>query len=106
MGPLALGKKDDVKAFKDIKIWDAVRPTTDRDGKWVYKLKLRPNGQIDKNKAHFVVKNFEELEVLEYFAKVAPTCKSHIFRILIQLLAEHGHVILQFDVNTVSYNHR
>ena len=41
--------KDEVKALQDNETWNLVRPPTDRDvipGKWVYKVKLGPSGQV------------------------------------------------------------
>ena len=46
--------KDEVKALQENETWNLVRPPTDRDfipGKWVYKVKLGPSGQVDKYKA-------------------------------------------------------
>ena len=51
--------KDEVKAFQDNETCNPVRPPTDRDaipGKWVYKVKLGPSGQLDKYKARYVAK--------------------------------------------------
>ena len=46
--------KDKFKALQDHETWNLVRPPTDRDvkpGELVYKIKLRPSGQVDKNKS-------------------------------------------------------
>ena len=51
--------KDEVKALQDSETWNLVRPPTDRDaipGKWVYKVKLGPIGQVDQYKARSVAK--------------------------------------------------
>ena len=51
--------KDEVKALQDNDTWNLVRPPTDRDfipGKWVYKMKLGPSGQVDKYNARYVAK--------------------------------------------------
>ena len=69
---------DEVKALQDNETWDLVRPLTDRDvitGKWVYKVKLGSSGQVDKYKAGYVGKGFEQVEGLDYFETFAPTCK-------------------------------
>ena len=95
--------KDEVKALQDNETWNLVRPPTDRDvipGKWVYKVKLGPSGQVDKYKARYVVKGFKQVEGLDYFETFAPTCKPETFRILLQLSTKHGHVMHQFDVKT------
>ena len=87
--------------------WDqwhrAMKAPTDRDvipGKWVYKVKLGPSGQVDKYKARYVAKSFKQVEGLDYFETFAPTCKPETFRILLQLSAKQGHVMHQFDVKT------
>ena len=95
--------KDEVKALQDNETWDLVRPPTDRDvipGKWVYKLNLGPSAQVDKYNARYVAKGFKQVKGLDYFEIFAPTCKPETFRILLQLSAKQGHVMLQFDVKT------
>ena len=67
--------KDEVKALQDNETWDLVRPPTDRDvipGKWVYKVKLGPSGQVDKYKARYVAKGFKQVEGLDYFETFCP----------------------------------
>ena len=91
---------DEVKALQDNETWDLVRPHTDRDvipGKLVYKVKLGHSGQVDKYKARYVAKGFNQVEGVDYFETFAPTFKPETFRILLQLSAKHGHVMHQFD---------
>ena len=93
--------KDEVKALQDNETRNLVRPPTDRDvipGRWVYRAKLGPSGQVDKYKAPYVAKGFKQVERLDYFETFAPTCKPETFRILLQLSAKQGHVMHQFDV--------
>ena len=95
--------KDEVKALQDNETWNLVRPPIDRDvipGKWVYKVKLGTSGQVDKYKARYVAKGFKQVEGLDYFETLAPTCKPETFTILLQLSAKQGHVMHQFDVKT------
>ena len=101
--------KDEVKALQDNETWNLVRPTTDRDvipGKWVYKVKLGPSGQVDKYKAHYGAKGFKQVEGLDYFETFAPTCKPETFRILLQLSAEQGHVMHLFMSRLLSCTHQ
>ena len=62
--------------------------------------KIGPSGQVDKYKARYVAKSFKQVEGLDYFETFAPTCKPETFRILLQLSANQGHVMDQFDVKT------
>ena len=96
LGPVARAMRDEVKAHQDNENWNLVRPPRDRDvipGKWVYKVKLGPSGQVDKYKVRYV-------EGRDYFETFGPICKPETFRILLQLSAKQGHVMHQFDVKT------
>ena len=95
--------KDEVKALQDNETRNRVRPPTDRDvipGKWVHKVKLGSSVQVEKYKARYVAKNFKQVEGLDYFETFAPTCQPETFRILLQLSANQGHVMHQFNVKT------
>ena len=84
--------KDEVKALQDNETLNLVRPTTDRE--------FGPSGEVVKYKARIVAKCFKQVEGLDYFETFAPTCKPETFRILLQLSANQGHVMHQFDVKT------
>ena len=93
--------KDEVKALQDNETWNLVRPPTERDvipGKWVYKVKLVPSGQVDKYKARYLAKGFKQVEAMDYIETFAATCKPETFRILLKLSAKQGYVMHQFDV--------
>ena len=84
-------KKDEVKALQDNETWNLVRPPIDRDvipGKWIYKVKSGPSGQVNKYKARYVSKGFKQMEGLDYFETFALSCKPETFRILLQLSAK------------------
>ena len=94
--------KDEVKARQDNENWNLVRPPTDRDvipGKCVYKVKLGPSGQVDKNKARYVAKvsnSWKDWTTLRLLRLPV----SRPFSILLQLSAKQGHVMHQFNVKT------
>ena len=100
--------KYEVKTLQDNETWSLVRAATDKDvipGKWVYKVKLGPSGQLDKNKARYVAKSFKQMEGLDYFENLRLPV-SQTFRILLQLASKQGHVMLQFDVKTAFLHSR
>ena len=97
------GMKDEFKTLQDNDTWKLVRPPIDMDaitGKWVYKLKLGPNCQVDKYNASYAAENFKQVESLYYFETFSPTCKPENFWIPLQLTAKQIHVMRQFDVKT------
>ena len=101
--------KDEVKPLQDNETCYLVRHSTDRDvipGKWVYKVKLGPRGQVDKYSALYLVKGFKQVEGVDYFETFAPTCKPETFRILLQLSAKQGNVMHQLMSRRLSCTHQ
>lgn len=50
--------------------------TTPITSQWVYKVKLKVDGQVDKLKARLVARGFEQEQGVDYQETVAPTVKS------------------------------
>lgn len=51
---------EDIKSIEKNKTWELVNYSYKKtiDVRWVYKLKLKPNGEISKHKAKFMIKGF------------------------------------------------
>ena len=99
----------EVRALLNTETWNLMRPPNERDiipGKWVYKAKLGPCGQVDKYKARYVAKGFKQVAGLVYFEIFAPSCKPETIRFLLQLSAKHGQVMHQLDVKTAFLHFR
>ncbi|GJX85663.1 retrovirus-related pol polyprotein from transposon TNT 1-94 [Tanacetum coccineum] len=45
------------------------------DSKWVYKIKFKPNGKVERYKAHLVAKGFTQMEGVGYHDTFAPVAK-------------------------------
>ena len=68
--------------------------------KWVYKVKYRANGQVDKLKARYVAKGYAQIEGIDFFDTYAPTCKPETFRILLATAARKDLYLGQMDVKS------
>jgi len=68
--------------------------------KWVYRVKYKPNGKIDKYKERIVAKGFAQQEGIDYEENFAPTDKWNTIRMVINLDTHNGWKLLQMDVKS------
>ena len=81
--------------------WDVVderEATNPIDTKWVFKVKMLPNGQIDKYKARLVARGFTQQYGVDYFETFAPVIRMESLRTLLALAAVRDFEIHQMDV--------
>lgn len=65
--------------------------------KWVFKLKLNPNGTVERYKARLVAKGFHQKYGLDYTESFSPVAKLVTVRLIIAIAVSHGWSIHQID---------
>ena len=73
-------------------------------GKWIYKVKTKANGSLEKYKARYVGKGFGQIEGLNYSETFAPTSELECSRIILSLAAKENFTLMQIDVK-LAYLH-
>ena len=58
--------------------------------KWVYKTKLKENGEVDKYKARLVAKRYKQEFGVDYNEGFAPITRHDMIRIVIALVAQNS----------------
>jgi hypothetical protein len=95
--------KQELHSLETNKTWTLVPRPGNRKvlgGKWVYKLKRGPNGEILRHKARWVVRGFEQEYGIDYNETFASVVKPMSYKALFAVAAALDLEIHQMDVKT------
>lgn len=71
---------------------------------WLFKLKFKADGSIDKYKARFVAKGYSQKEGIDFEEKFSPVAKLNSIRLIIALTTKNHWKIHQLDVKSALLN--
>ncbi|KAL0398049.1 UNVERIFIED_CONTAM: Retrovirus-related Pol polyprotein from transposon RE1 [Sesamum calycinum] len=97
-----LAMKAELAALEDNNTWEVVplpQGTNAIGCRWVYKLKLRADGSVDRYKARLVAKGYSQVEGIDYNECFSPVAKVVTVRLFLAISAIFNWHIHQLDVN-------
>ncbi|RDX95939.1 hypothetical protein CR513_21462, partial [Mucuna pruriens] len=90
-----------MKALEKNSNWDIVdRPKDKRvvGCRWIYTIKCKPDGTLERYKARLVAKGYTQTYGIDYEETFSLVAKMNMVRVVISLVAHFGWNLQQFDV--------
>ncbi|RVW89378.1 Retrovirus-related Pol polyprotein from transposon RE1 [Vitis vinifera] len=97
----------EIAALHKNQTWDLVDPPKDVNiigCKWVYKLKYKSDGSVDRYKARLVARGFNQTFGLDYFETFSPVVKAATIRIVLTITLSYRWELRQLDVQNAFLN--
>ena len=69
--------------------------------RWVYTIKVSPNGQVDRLKAHLVAKEYTQVYGSDYGDTFSPVAKIASIRLLLSMVVMYSWPLYQLDIKNV-----
>jgi histone deacetylase 1/2 len=93
--------EEEYNALLDNKTWHLIPPNSKKnliDCKWVYRIKKKADGSIDRYKARLVAKGFKQRYGIDYEDTFSPVVKIATTRIVLSLSVSRGWSLRPLDV--------
>ena len=102
-----LAMKEEMESLAKNKTWvlvDRIPGMNVVKNKWVYKVKTKADGSVDRFKARLVAKGYTQQEGVDFDETFSPVVRYDTVRCLLSLACQQNMKLIQFDVKTAFLN--
>ena len=96
--------REEYVALQKNKTWHLVPPRQGKnliDCKWVFRIKQKSDGTVDRYKARLVAKGFKQRYGIDYEDTFSPVVKAATIRLVLSIAVSRGWSLRQLDVQNV-----
>ena len=96
-----IAMNEELAALSANNTWDLIPPQPNMNvvgNKWVYKVKLRSDGSLERLKARLVAKGFNQVDGIDFSETFSPVIKPGSIRLILTVAVVQGWDIRQLDV--------
>ena len=93
---------EEMEALYRNKTWEITNLLSNRKPigcMWVYKIKYKSNGEVERYKARLVAKGYSKKEGIDYEETFSPVAKMVTVRVVVSLAVNYSWKLYQLDVN-------
>jgi hypothetical protein len=97
---------EEYEALMKNKTWHLVPPSKGKnliDCKWVYRIKKKSDGTVDRYKARLVAKGFKQRYGIDYEDTFSPVVKAATIRLVLSIDVTRGWSLRQLDVQNAFF---
>jgi hypothetical protein len=97
----------EIATLEAAKTWTTVPQPQGKNivgSKWVFRIKRKSDGSIDKYKARLVARGFTQIYGVDYFDTYSPVAKMASFRLILAMAARYDWDVESFDFNGAYLN--